>query len=299
LTTRFANPARKGEKIAAPKILQGLETIIGRPRAEWSAPLLRALWPSLEAAEAGRALSVEHEEAWLGLAGFLLRPGFGVAHDEGRVDSLWRIHAQGLRFPGKRIRVQEHLLWRRLAGGLSRERQERLLAAEGGRIAQAKGASPELIRMLGAFERLGPEAKTELVRHLLDTATALMAERKHCAPHLAALGGLLNRTPLFSGPEAVVPPAVVERVFEALKSFDWADPDFAEVQVLFLRAARATQDRRIDLPLSLRQKIAIRLEKSGVSAARTRRVREIVPVERDEVLGQYGDDLPPGLILAR
>jgi hypothetical protein len=125
-----------------------------------------------------------------------------------------------------------------------------------------------------------------------------MDQRKHCAPHLAALGGLLNRTPLYCGPEGVVAPALVEQVFDALKGYDWAEPDFAEVQALFLRAARAVEDRRIDLPLSLRQKIAIRLEKCGVSAGRTRRLREVVPVERDEVLGQWGDDLPPGLILS-
>ena len=71
----------------------------------------------------GRKLSVEHEEAWLTLAGFLLRPGFGFAHDGLRMDELWQLRDAGLCFPGKRSKVQEYILWRRGAGGLTAERQ--------------------------------------------------------------------------------------------------------------------------------------------------------------------------------
>ena len=77
-----------------------------------------------------RKESVDHEEAWLALAGFLLRPGFGVVGDEVRLDSLWRLRETGLCFPGKRIRCQECILWRRVAGGLTPARQERILTAE-------------------------------------------------------------------------------------------------------------------------------------------------------------------------
>jgi DNA-K related protein len=77
----------------------------------------------------GRKLSVEHEEAWLTSAGFLLRPGFGFAHDGLRMDELWQLRDAGLCFPGKRSKVQEYILWRRAAGGLTAERQERLLGA--------------------------------------------------------------------------------------------------------------------------------------------------------------------------
>ena len=49
--------------------------MIGLPRQEWNAALLRDLWPALNEQTMGRKLSVEHEEAWLALAGFLLRPG--------------------------------------------------------------------------------------------------------------------------------------------------------------------------------------------------------------------------------
>jgi hypothetical protein len=37
------------------------------------------------------------------------------AADNFRIDSLWRLREQGLNFPGKRIKAQEYILWRRVA----------------------------------------------------------------------------------------------------------------------------------------------------------------------------------------
>ena len=109
----------------------------------------------------GRKLSVEHEEAWLTLAGFLLRPGFGFAHDGLRMDELWQLRDAGLCFPGKRSKVQEYILWRRVAGGLTAERQERLLAGELASIRAGK-APPELVRLAGSLERLPRETNANI-----------------------------------------------------------------------------------------------------------------------------------------
>ena len=298
LADRLFRPVGKGEKLAAPRLLQTLEQILGLPRAQWNGTVVRALWDGLEAEGDGRTLSVEHEETWLGLAGYFLRPGFGAAGDISRMDALWRRTSPGPCFPGKRIRLHQYILWRRLAGGLSRDRQEALLAPERDSLLTRNNASPELVRMAGAFERVSLDLKTALAERFLAVAVELMRERQHVAPYLAALGGLLNRTPLYAGPDSVTAPALVERAFEALRDFDWSEPDFSEAQSLFLRAARAVEDRRIDLPDPLRRKIASRLEKGGIAPTRTARLREIVPVERGERLGGFGEDLPPGLILS-
>ena len=98
-------------------------------------------WPALNEQTMGRKLSVEHEEAWLLLAGFLLRPGFGFIHDGVRMDELWRLRETGLCFPGKRSKVQECILWRRLAGGLAAERQEKLLMGRTGRDPGRQGVA--------------------------------------------------------------------------------------------------------------------------------------------------------------
>jgi molecular chaperone DnaK (HSP70) len=298
ISAAFTQSPGRGEKLSAPRLFHSLEQILGRSKGDWNGILLRDLWTSLEASQSGRALSVEREEAWLIFAGFLLRPGFGVPMDELRIDALWRTRGDGLRFPGKRTKLQEYILWRRVAGGLSQERQEILLAAETDKLRQQKSARPELIRMAGSFERIGDERKTELIERFIEAVVELASQKKHCAPYLAALGLLLNRTPFYAGPESIAPPALVEKAFEAFRRFDWSEPEFAEAQLLFLRAARAVDDRRLDLSKSLRNQIADRLEKCGIAPVKAGRLRNVVPVERAERLSLYGEAVPPGLILS-
>jgi molecular chaperone DnaK (HSP70) len=292
----FTQPLGKREKLTAQRLIETLERILGRPKGEWNATLLRDLWTVLAASQNVRALSVEHEETWLILAGFLLRPGFGLAMDDLRVEQLWRICDEGLRFPGKRTKLQEYVLWRRVAGGLSQQRQEALLAAE--KIFERKNVPAELIRMVGAFERIGQDRKRALVERFIETVVELASKKKHCAPYLAALGFLLSRTPFYAGPETIAPPALVEQAYEAFRRFDWKDAEFSEVQTLFLRAARAVDDRRLDVPAALRSRIADKLEKCGITPVRTDRLRKVEPLQRAERLSFYGEAVPPGLILS-
>src|SRR5262249_10303426 len=89
IKTVFSRPA-KSNRLTANAILKDLERILDLPRHEWNAALVRNVWPALNERVDGRKLSVEHEDAWLTLAGFLLRPGFGFSQDELRMDELWR-----------------------------------------------------------------------------------------------------------------------------------------------------------------------------------------------------------------
>jgi hypothetical protein len=121
--------------------------------------------------------------------------------------------------------------------------------------------------------------------------------KQHCAPYLVALGLLLNRAPLYAGPDSVVPPIQVERAFDALSDLDWTESEFAEIQTLFLRASRIVDDPAIDLPRALREKIARKLEKSGVSPVKVERVRTFVPIAGSERANLFGESLPPGLVI--
>ncbi len=244
----------------------------------------------------GRKLSVEHEEAWLTLAGFLLRPGFGFAHDGDRMDELWRLRDAGLCFPGKRSKVQECILWRRVAGGLAAERQERLLMGELATIRAGK-ASPELVRLAGSLERLPRETKVDLIEIFIVQALARVEAKQHCAPYLAALGLLLNRAPLYAGPETVVVAEFVARAYTAFQALDWAEPELMECCNLFLRTARVVNDRNLDVPKSLRNQIARKLESAGVASIRTATIKGFTPVGRIDRTTLYGEPLPPGLVL--
>ncbi len=298
LRALFAPPSSgRQAKMTGARAFKDLEVVFALPKSDWNWVVIRSLWPTLEKCMPGRALSIEHEETWLILAGFLLRPGFGAAMDDVRIDGLWRLQDAGLCFPGRRIKIQMHILWRRVAGGLSRERQEWLFANEIETIRRRKDAPPELVHLLGSLERLGHDAKKELVTRLLDVALSLAREKRHATPYLTALGLLLNRAPLYAGPETVLPPDLVERSFEAFAPFDWQHPTLAELNTLFLRAARVVGDRSLDLPRALRQRIASKLEKSGVTPLRVAKVRDLMPIERGERLSLYSEPLPPGLLL--
>ena len=293
----FGQPLSKRDKLTATRLLKSLEGILGMPKGEWNWVTIRALWPALEASMACRDKSIEHEETWLILAGYLLRPGFGAPLDDARMDGAWRLRDRGLCFPGKRIKLQEYILWRRLAGGLSRERQEKVLSSELNTLRRQQNPPAELIRLAGSLERVGHEIKSELIDRFIAAAAGLAAEGKHCAPYLAALGQLLNRAPLYAGPETVVSPERVERAYEAFSDLDWADPELAEIQTLFLRAARVVDNRAVDVARPLRDRIAKKLEKCGIPPLKTARLKDFMPVERSERISLYGEALPPGLIL--
>jgi hypothetical protein len=97
----------------------------------------------------------------------------------------------------------------------------------------------------------------------------------------------------------VIPPSHVERVFDALSDFDWSEPDLGEIQALFLRAARVVDNSNIDLPKSLRQQIAGKLEKWGVPPARLARIRSFVPIAVTDRASLFGESLPPGVVLMK
>jgi hypothetical protein len=299
LKSLFSKRTKPKEKFTAARILKSLEKSVGLARMEWNLILVRSLWTALESCVDSRQLSAEHEEVWLMLAGFLLRPGFGAAMDDIRIDSLWRLCWTSAQPSSKRTRLQEYILWRRVAGGLKRERQEEIFATRCTRLLQQDKPPSELIHLVGALERLDLDTKVVLIDMFILKVVDLVQSSQHCAPWLVALGLLLNRTPLYAGIDSVVVPDLVEKAWQAFAGFNWTSPELLELQTLFLRAARAIDNRNFDVPKGLRQKIASKLEKCGVSPRKIGRVRDFTPIARSEQVSLYGEALPPGLILGR
>ena len=57
---------------------------------------------------------------WLNLAGFCLRPGYGLAVDDWRVAQMWRLFPREVVHDrNELVRAEWWILWRRVAGGLS------------------------------------------------------------------------------------------------------------------------------------------------------------------------------------
>src|SRR5207249_3425681 len=216
ITTIFSRPLDMRDKISATNLLKSLEQILSNLKADWNYVLIRSLWQPLNECYAHRRESIEHEETWLILAGYFLRPGFGAKGDNARINDLWRIHSDGLAYPGKRNRLQQYILWRRVSGGLSRERQQKVLEPELSRLRTQTTLPAELVRLAGSLERIDSDIKGELVDRFLQIARQHAMNNQHCAPYLSALGLLLNRSPFYAGPEFVMPAVHVEKAFDVL-----------------------------------------------------------------------------------
>ena len=297
ITTLFSRPLDRRDKISATNLLKSLERILGKAKIDWNYHLIRSLWGSLHGCFSSRQESVDHEETWLILAGYFLRPGFGAKGDQDRINELWKIHTGGLKYPGKRNQLQLYILWRRVAGGLNSERQEAILAPELARLPAQANLPAELVRLAGSLERISVATKTKLLAPFLQTARELALKKQHSAPYLVALGLLLNRSPLYAGPSFVMLPIFVEKAYDSLADLDWADPNLAEIHTLFLRAGRVVNDPKLDLPKSLRDKIASQLQKAGIAPPKLARLRSFVPIVLADRANLFGESLPPGLVI--
>ncbi|HLP40110.1 MAG TPA: hypothetical protein VK465_01270, partial [Fibrobacteria bacterium] len=259
-----------------PGVLRKLEESLGRKKGTWSRAWLRRFWEALQSGLFRRDLSLDYETAWLNAAGFFLRPGFGVVLDDYRIDQIWQVHALGPAHPkNKGVRDQYWLLWRRVAGGLSAERQKALFEEARPLLMNPAKPADEAAGMAGALERLSLTDKEALLGWLLAMASARQGQ--HLAHVFGALGRLLSRVPLYSGEEGVLGPEAVDRAFTAFRGWDWADPRNSQLAVLFSQASRVTGHRAIDLPGSLRASVADKLRSARAQDRLVRPVLEHVP----------------------
>ncbi len=276
------------------QLLRHLEKALGGEREGWDSMTLRTLWPTVSQGMTRRNRSVAHELSWLNLAGYALRPGYGVELDEARMEELWRLFGLGMAFPAdKNVLTQWCILWRRVAGGLNAGRQQKLFDKLQSQIKTGSETPPELLRLVGSLERLPVGVKQSMVKRFLASYLRL----KHREPYAWALGRLLSRTLLYAGPDSLLPPAQVEKAFDQLKDLDWKSADYTGLVPLFAMAARRTDQRDVDVSDQVREAI---LKKMADSKARTdhiRVVRDCIPIEESDKVAQFGESLPAGLFL--
>jgi len=280
------------------QLMRQMEKSLGGPRESWDSATLRGLWPAVAQGITRRGRSMEHEEAWLYLAGFVLRPGYGFPLDQSRIEELWRLFDMGMAFPKeKRVQVQWYILWRRCAGGLNAGRQERILEKILPLLPSQAEKSAEIVYLAGSLERVPIPAKLRLV-HIL-SAHLKMPQATNKVPQAWAMGRLLSRVPLYAGPETILPPQEVENLFRKVSEFNWKDPANVPLNSLFAQAARRTDRREIDLEPELRQEILRKMKESGARPEELQVVRELVAVQDADRVLQFGESLPSGLVLVK
>ena len=286
-------------------LVRELESALDAGKDAWPLAAIRTLWDALLAGAAGRAASQEHEARWLNLCGFLLRPGFGHALDEWRIQQLWKLYSQGMRFPrAVQCRVEWWGLWKRIAGGLSRAQQQELfnqtapflLPRLKTRMKEKRSlVGPQELReywqLLASCERLAAEVKSELAGALLPA----VAKGKATDAEIWALGRFGARAP-FAGPlNCVVPGSTVEGWLARLIEAPW--PRVGSTVFAVTQLARCVGDRDRDLDEGLRHRLAERLRTLPHGERAARLVSEVVPLEGQERARILDESLPVGLVL--
>jgi hypothetical protein len=287
-------PAVAGEGVKA--LTRELERILGRERIRWNTTLLRALWPVLHPGITRRGRSLAHENTWLYLAGFVLRPGYGASGDAWSVQQLWECFDLGLvHRKEKSAQANWWMMWRRVAGGLPADLQERLFAAAWPELRRAPAEFVEGTRPLGNLERVALAQRQELASWLIDlVAREKAANQAHVYWTLARL---LARLPLYTSADTVIPPALVEQAFARLSPLDWRRPALAPLSAVFATACRRTGLRSLDIDDAVRVEVIDKLQRSRASPDDVRKVRESAQVSAADFEALFGEDLPAGLML--
>jgi hypothetical protein len=292
---------------ALAQLLKLLESTLGARRDEWSTATTRALFDAALAVESCRLRSAEHEARWLQLTGFCLRPGLGAPLDSWRTRQMWRVFNENLAFEKSEAnRLAWWILWRRIAGGLSKGQQEQIydrlaqLFLPGVRqkklLHKFKPSSQEVAEMwrtLANLERLPVAHKIKLGDEL---ARRLESKKGRSEViHYWALGRIGARVPLYGPLDAVVPPQRAEAWLAALLAQEWPEPEkigFAAAQL-----GRRTGDRARDIDEEARRHLVHRLRSVAGMERTARLVEEVVALEAVEERVALGDTLPAGLRL--
>lgn len=298
----FSSTATEPPRALVPALAEVLEM----DKREWPTSVLRRLWDALMEFEAGRHRSPAHEARWLNLLGYALRPGFGFAVDDWRVAETWRAVNGRLAFAASHAEVL--VLWRRIAGGLSRGQQlglaEPLLASiralgrrfEGRAAAGNAGgldptASLEIWRLLGALELLPIHLKVELGEDILQLLPKRKLEKAR-PTMIWVLGRLGQRVPLHGPLNTVVPVEQATRWLEAI--LDYPDEELLS-HVAVMQMSRRTDDRHRDIHPGLRGRVVEWLAHRAAAEHLIELVRSGGSLDDEERGVVYGESMPIGL----
>ncbi|EGQ8131610.1 hsp70 family protein [Vibrio parahaemolyticus] len=284
-------------------LAKDLEKKLGK-RDEWDFTTLRQLFDTFAQGRKRRRRSEQHEKNWLRLAGFALRPGFGDPTDSWRIEQVWGLYQQNIQFKNHQGWTDWWVFWRRIAGGLSQEQQETILAdiakylhpgamknPQSAKAAQEMGYE-SMVRLSASLEHLEVEDKVLLATWFLSKA---INQNQFEQAHWWAMGRLASRTPLYGSQHNVIPREQAEQWLPKLLEQNWPkEPMIAFAAVMI---CRKTGDRLFDISDDYREQVLTKLKQSKVPESWVSLVEEVKELSESESKRVFGDALPSGLTL--
>jgi molecular chaperone DnaK (HSP70) len=278
-------------------LTKNIEKIIGKTRDEWPTTLLRDLFDQLALGMNQRNRSTDHHSAWLNLAGFALRPGFGYPLDEERLQKIIPLFPQGPQFrQEKRSWVEWWIFWRRISGGLPGSQQEAFFQSCMTLLRKTGQKAPEgldeMLRLMATLERVEPGKKRALGEDLLSRM-----ERGGISSHLAwSLGRVGSRVLFHGGAEWVIPGQYINDWLTRFMALSWRGLEDASFCATLL--ARKTGDRNRDIDPKLVQQVAQQLRANKAPTHWVDMVTTLVAQTAQDTRRLFGESLPVGLRLA-
>jgi hypothetical protein len=297
---------------AAPKeAMQIIAKQVGQGRRDWSPSLLRSMWRYLVEHSESRKRSPEHEARWLNLVGWFLRPGFGVAADDWRVGTTWRLVHNKLMHRSAANASETIVLWRRIAGGFTPGQQRALFqdcwprvrsALAGGASSAVPGTNvtTELLRLVGSLEWLRNEDKSAAAELCLQSLTKKKLEPLHGAL-LWTIGRLGSRVPVYANLQQVLNASRVESYLERLMRWDdsFVKKNTSMVSLCMMLLARRTEDRYRDIPNGLRERVVAFLRSYSAPEMHLELIATGGRLDEENAASIVGESLPLGFRLGK
>ncbi|MDK9779127.1 MULTISPECIES: Hsp70 family protein [unclassified Vibrio] len=299
----YSGNKKSAESKEIKTLAKDLEKKLGK-RDEWDFTTLRQLFDTFAQGRKRRRRSEQHEKNWLRLAGFALRPGFGDPTDSWRIEQVWGLYQQNIQFKNHQGWTDWWVFWRRIAGGLSQDQQETILAdiakylhpgamknPQSAKAAQDMGYE-SMVRLSASLEHLEVEDKVLLATWFLSKA---INHNQFEQAHWWAMGRLASRTPLYGSQHNVIPREQAEQWLPKLLEQNWQkEPMIAFAAVMI---CRKTGDRLFDISDDYREQVLTKLKQSKVPESWVSLVEEVKELSESESKRIFGDALPSGLTL--
>ncbi len=282
-------------------VFKEIEEIIGSPRTNWDAEMLRQLFDLFIVREKDFRSSQGSLTLWFRLLGFCLRPGFGAQGDVARVDQIWKMIDDEYSFTSTEFWADWWVMWKRIAPGLSLERQEALKARlepvlfptrkrdrKEREISQHE--RNQLWRLLGHLERISV-AEKERIGWWIAKAPPSYGNDSVALGALARLGA---RELAYAPDTAMVPQSVANAWVEHL--LKKALPGNSYLDTALREIGRKTGDRLVQIDDLLRKNILDVFKKKMRKKSFIQPLLKAARLDDRDLAELTGESLPSGFI---
>lgn len=282
-------------------LVKSIHALVRHPKEKWPLSFIRRMADTLIQMNTARRISADHEARWLNLVGFCLRPGFGDALDEHRVQTMWKMYHEGP-VHGKAVQVRSEwwVFWRRVSAGLTANQQRRFLQEttvlirpkkKTGKIRISPQEHLEIWMSLANLERVPASDKAEWGRFLLNSLTP----KKSRPQYWWALSRFGAREPLYGPLDKVIPPKEVSRWIDDVLKNDWKN--LKPIAMALAQMARRTGDRARDLDSALIERVLEWMSPFEWAGPYRKHLESVFPMDTGEENMIFGESLPSGIVL--